>query len=280
MLIKPEHTKRIFDWKLFKSWKVDIEKLFADILTPQVIETISKSPKKIPNVDNPTFIKSLIKEFPIFDDFTPRFVSYYSQIRTYHLCRPLDTDSYYKNGLLILDAEEMQKQFKSFFLNDDFPEISEEDIEYAISTVSTETRDQVLYLGLDDRFLMEYCGHYLVYGSEYFLSMCGGLPIDRETCRSVIRSKGTPTVFIIDLPIEFITPDQTGQLWNDIISQWGYSISHSLDDTVEVDFGITIDKNIPPDCISGHYQPDKIKDPSAGFKLFDVRTGQHIEHED
>ena len=129
-----------------------------------------------------------------------------------------------------------------------------------------------MYFGLDDRFLINHCGHYLIEGSEYLQGFAafierkiGGDP-KRE-----FRKYGKPTVFELRIPISFVSEGELRGFASELLQTWAYNTAHSRNDPYELDFGIEVDRGVPPDRIMGHYHFERIPEPSNSFEDYCFR---------
>jgi len=130
-------------------------------------------------------------------------------------------------------------------------------------------REGYVYFGLDDRFLIDHCGHYLIEGSEYLQGLASF--IERETggeLKSELRRYGKPTIFEVRIPLSAIQESELKELAFDLLHTWAYNLAHNSSHSYKLDFGIELDQGLPPDHIIGHYYPGEIPDPSNGYKIY------------
>lgn len=125
----------------------------------------------------------------------------YTHIRGYHRCRPLNIDNYYDNGIVPINKEQALIQ-ALYLLRDEWVD-QDEIIKVFISHWSNlEEVHKHVWLTLTRKELIDSCGHYLIYGSEFICGMAAELG-----CQRNLRKKGTPTIFHCDVPIEKIPSD-------------------------------------------------------------------------
>lgn len=186
---------------------------------------------------------------------------YYTHIRLFHACKPTDIESYYINGIQPLDIEHIRNKAHDIFRSNDFPEIKDEDIEEAIQQIQAITPEGIIYLALGKRDLVQSCGHYLIYGSEFILGMANELRNKYGNDYSkILKTKGIPTVFSCDIPIDIIS-----KFYLDDLNQRAKNIltieDLKYDDAPLIDFSVPIGQVIYPSYIVSHYHPKRIKDP-------------------
>ena len=126
--VKSSENRHVFIWKDFKEWKSALESMFKDILTPELKAKLKKNREIVEYCDNQTECEEFIgKSFDSIINYQKidEFRKQYSHIRTYHACRPVDIDSYYQKGILLLCKDEQVERFRTIFLNGTFTELTE-----------------------------------------------------------------------------------------------------------------------------------------------------------
>lgn len=265
---------KAFIWKDFIDWRSEIEEMIPQGICKELIESIRKCRQNFRFVDEFNLFKNLYSEFDNYsvleDAFVTNFPLRFASIRMYHCCRPIDTESYYSKGIRVLDSNETNRRFRDLFLNNpSFPEITEFHIEQAISSMADSyMRHGYVYFAIDDRFLITYCSHYLVYGSEYIQAMAAFLERELKCgAKSELKKVGRPTVFKADMPVGKIRNAEMRELAEDIFPAWAFAIAHDRKETGKVDFSIEIEQGLQPELIVGHYHPDFARRLASGRVL-------------
>ncbi len=283
--VKPDN-KRVFIWKDFREWKLALEGMFKDILTLGLKAKIKKNRAIVEYCDDPETFEKLAGQ-PIKTMITAKkineFRQRYSHIRFYHACRPTaeDIQSYYEKGVLpSIELKDVQvDRFRSIFLNGDFPELTEEMLQQSIEKVGP--KDKELSLEMDDRFVIEYSGHYLIYGSEYLGNLVHNLPIENiDKYKSVLREIGRPTFIEINLPntTEYVYDDHIAFVINRMITEWTSCLAYSTTEPSTFELVVELSKPLPPEHIYSHSYPTKITDIPMGNKIYDAETGEYEEN--
>src|SRR5919205_705887 len=166
--------KAVLEWRTFNIWIKQILRINKDLLSRAVVKEFKSDNKLEILSDNIGWLEEVVRRvnpLPKFDrledELTERLVRYYSAVRAFHACRPLDVSSYYEQGLIPLDPGKAASDFKRHLLCGDFPELDESDLDSVIKDTTLDTIEGRVYFNLDERLLIEQCGHYLLYGSEY-----------------------------------------------------------------------------------------------------------------
>jgi hypothetical protein len=128
---------------------------------------------------------------------TINFKEKYSHIRGYHGCRALNLNDYYKNGIAPITKNEALKRALNLLRSDS---IDEDKIVKVFDSHWTSLIDshKCVWFTLTKDELVNFCGHYLIYGSEFICGMAAEL-----FCQESLK-KGIPTIFHCDVPIEKI----------------------------------------------------------------------------
>lgn len=174
----------------------------------------------------------------------------------YHACRPIDTTSYYQNGLRLADHTALLNDALRIFGDGNFSEISREDVVESARAMPSSSNAR-LYVALDDRHIVSWCGHYLLYGSEYITGIAAGLTrLNGFDYRQHLKSSGRPTMFELHLPLSWIGGDCLAEL-SSVMAR------RVLFDEIayEEDFTMTLHRPVPPEFIISHYHPPIIRDP-------------------
>lgn len=265
-------TSQSFEWKRFPEWKNFIWGLFPKTVQTGLYEAIRNKKEGFEYVNGIYFEEFYAGGFgdysALVKSFCERFSEQFRFVKMYHCCRPSDTQSYYDSGIRVLDANDVNEKFKKLFLgNTKFPQITESHIQAAIDHMAdSHGRAGLIYFGLDDRFLLEHCGHYLIYGSEYLQGLATS--IQREfgyELKAELRKSGKPTVFEVQMPVEDFSEDELWALAEQVFPTWAYNIAHNKDSSYALDFCIQIDHGLPADLIVRHYHPETIPNASRYY---------------
>ncbi|MBN3525063.1 hypothetical protein [Paenibacillus apiarius] len=170
----------------------------------------------------------------------------YSHIRGYHGCRALNLDDYYENGIVPINENETLKRALYLLHND---KISEDMIVKVFKShwIRLMETQKYVWFTLTKNELIDFCGHYLIYGSEFICGMAAEL-----RCQENLK-KGIPTIFHCDIPIEKIPSDYLEDLNEKVQTGDGYNCGFKI-------IG-SISKNEIVKC----EHPRKILDPLNGY---------------
>ncbi len=200
---------------------------------------------------------------PVLEGVVEDLMRHYSHIRTYHACKPTDFSSYAKKGILIASHDILKRRAIKRFCNNKSFVVDVDVVASAADKIKSLDNGKV-YLGLDDRFLLDSCGHYLIYGSEYILAVANNLPQKyRKPCIELLKNTGRPTMIEISFPINLLSSSELSQLACFLCRYTHYNQRGD-----QIDFAVNFNDSIHPKYIVGSYHPSKIEDPLNNFNLY------------
>ena len=211
-------TPRTFEWSNFDCWgpiatgclSATTRKLLSSA-APDTYQYSDWSQALEVLFDTAAQYESLVGEF------SEQFFSTMRAVRVFHCTRTRSVGSFRASGIRAIDLE--QRLHGLFvLLREHLPSLSYADVmEAARKTLPIDgLRENAVYVGVDVRFLMDHCGHYLLYGSEGVLAVVRHLEnsLGQELAHH-LKKEGTPTVVEIDLPVGALErSDQQGLAWS------------------------------------------------------------------
>ena len=256
------------DWKLFKDWRQRLIESFPDELTERLFRLSAFEDRDRFYSDDLSWLNRLRIQaghnlsVELDDLIAADFGRAFRSIRTYHACRPTDVGTYLRSGLELSRPEQMKLQAFELFGS---LGVTRAEIDHAYESHDLSSESGVLFLSLDDRDYVEYCGHYLIYGSERLQSVAAGLhPLYGSRPRALLREQGIPTIFDIDLPIEFVDQRTLAELVRNMLEALFKAPKRIPRAAPNIDFTFTVKTPLPAACIRGHSHPASIRDPNGG----------------
>lgn len=195
-------------------------------------------------------IKSLINRLKSYTGFI-----------VFHGCRPTNVDSYYANGLQLSDADSLNETAKEIFLGPQAPGVTEQSLVNAIETMGLRDHGK-LYVVVDQRDLIQGCGHYMIHGSERLGAISANLSPGRDY-HHLLKRIGIPTVFRIRLPKAMLPTSQMEELADRLQHDW--EEFHHEPSPPNFDCTFILNASIPAQSILDHVHPENIPDPHCGF---------------
>jgi hypothetical protein len=190
----------------------------------------------------------------------------FSEVRVFHACRPESLSSYYERGLMPLDLREMNRIARTLFLEAD-PSLKEKHLQDVVDKLQPDGREGRLYVALDDRFLIRYSGHYLIYGSEFLYCVANQLSeVTGVDYTSWLKQRGRPTMIVASIPTSELSGSKLRHLAGAMCREVASDATYERAETSLVEFSFSGCIGIPPNHICDHYHPPMILDPLSGME--------------
>lgn len=261
---------RVWDYANFLSWREPVWSLVKDFATPPVRRAFLRRPPKYVVSDDLSWLEDIVLDVrhEIIDAkalLADRLRERYDAIRAVHGGRPTSAEPYYRDGLRLLDPRTVQSQARAIFLGGSFPEIDKSRFDDAVARVGTHLREGRIFFECNEAALVDHCGHYMIYGSEYLLAIAAHLKGGRDY-RQVLRTLGRPTVFVCDVPLKLMEVHTLEEFA-------GCALEALFSELLEGDdfqpdwargAGFCIYEPLPAAAIVGHYHPSQLWDPLGG----------------
>ncbi|MCX6096863.1 MAG: hypothetical protein NT125_09215 [Candidatus Bipolaricaulota bacterium] len=99
-------------------------------------------------------------------------------------------------------------------------------------------------VGLDGRFLVDDCSHYLIYGSESLLALARELE-DETRCDILerLRKTRTPTVFEVNVPVRLLEDTTLLELLSEATYTLAFNEHHERAEVREIDFAVALHRD-------------------------------------
>jgi len=258
-----------WEWQAFASWKEEIWTLLAKIVDDGVREAFIKQPPEYVVGDDLSWLDSIIMRVHKCKTDSKTFLTEkihekYHSIRAFHGARPNNIDLYYKHGILPLDYGVADAMAREIFVTPEFPEVTPLQLEKAIQHVREGKRDGLVFFEANEDLLIERCGHYMLYGSEYLTAVAAWIEGTRDY-RKILKRYGEPTIFVCDVPFDlmgFDTVKQFAGVAIELVFEELLNPEQYCPDRLR-DAGFRIKQALPGSCIVGHYHPTIEFDPLA-----------------
>lgn len=258
---------KLFDWMDSDRWLADIPAYGERTLNNAVLTTLATSRPDGFWSDDLSWFPQNAADF----ELDRQFAGYYTHIRAYHACRPTDVGSYLQHGLLGQNRTLIESSFRSIF-----SDVDEALLDRAIDAMDSRGNHEngKIYFSCDPHELVEYCGHYLLQGSEYLMALAARLceyDPGLEDYRLRLRRTGIPTVFEVGIPVEQIPVPQRHGLMKSIISAWAYHHLAPNEDAGD-SMGFVLHSDLGPRNILSHFHPASVPDPHFGRRPVKTET--------
>jgi len=181
-------------------------------------------------------------------------------VRAFHGCKPIKLDTYVHAGIVPFSAARLRDEFVDAFFDQCGRAVSMDEVEMAISQISTNRRNGV-WLSMNRASLIEDGSHLMLFGSEALQGLAAQLlPKRLPHFREVLRSRGTPTILECEVPFASLSSDQASELVGMILETVVCQIRDREFDDPMRDFGFCISHCLPPSAITGVTHPSELYD--------------------
>jgi hypothetical protein len=259
MKLKPH----ILDWSSRAQWLPELPAYTADILAPDVVDFLRDNPPDGCWSDD----MSWLPDESLVDNFIDAFCNYYESVKAFHGCRPIEMASYYNDGLLGQDGRHVETTFRNLYAD-----VPGDVLQRAIDGLRErgEQEHGKIYFVCTEEELVTQCGHYLIQGSEYLMSLAAALcrhHTTGEDFRMRLRDFGIPTIIEVNIPIELIPDWNLREMAQVMISAWGKQILN-LEDDGEPRMYVILNQDLPAKYIVNHSHPREIRDPHVAYSTY------------
>lgn len=253
----------VFIWNSYRSWRPVVLHLLADLIDRSVFDELKRNPPRYFVDDNLSWLDAAIErargimQTDIKTILSERIPARYQFIRAFHGCRTNSVQPYLENGLLPSDPSALDRIALEIFSDRARVEAAMQDVARPDSggSYSDYNKGKVFFC-LQMEELVEQCGHYLLYGSEYLLCIA-----NRVGQPEALRKRGRATVIECNVPVAEIEADDMRCLSGEILRE---IFERYCDRTYQpeiLNFGFAITTALQPSNIVSFHYPTKIPNP-------------------
>jgi hypothetical protein len=188
-------------------------------------------------------------------DFAEHLESF--DLRVFHACRPTDVGEYIRGGLSVASWESRRRGLvesirdlkigakEAALLMQSFEKVaSEDDIDI-----------DAMFVAVDNRHLIESCGHYFILGSEWIAGHLG------QAYYPALRERGIPTLLYLRLPLSWTSSRDREEFAKELLREWTRLTALRESSVRDIDFTFRLTAAIPPENLLDHAHPEQIPDP-------------------
>lgn len=249
-------------WKDVSTWEPPLTRLMGRYLKRGGLGRLERMGEQDLCYDDRTWVELLQDQLDIGTDLlTDRLARFMAPhtVRMYHACRTDDAGRYIREGIKLRSKADLVAQIEG--LVDQHPTLHglKDNLAHHIHIVDSVAREEgTVFLTLDDRFMIEECGGYLIYGSEFIRGVLG------RAGHPILRTIGTPTIIEVDLPLAEVSISLRRALAAKMAAEWIRIKVNRPDWTPRLDFTVALKTPVVPAWVVGHYHPTRIIDPLYG----------------
>lgn len=254
-----------FDWHLPNTWNAICDPVFEGFEKPTDQDKLNRIP-----IDDGIVWREVYEKASNQDiEDAIKFVSdrlFSATLNAYHGCRPLDPSSYEREGMMLYDEESIRRYAVEVISRTEIPKgalaSTLDELDELITGSYWEPR---IFFGLDYGGLLDWCGHYLIYGSELICAAMG--PFQRE-----LKSVGIPTIIRSEILPAELQENAIRELAEDIIEERTRLLCQHDSTARKIDFSVVLRSAIPAERTSVFFHPTRIEDPLQRHTWYHFRN--------
>lgn len=209
-------------------------------------------------------------------DIAARLRTRFRALRSFHAARPTDTATYYRDGIVPLSRASWHALVDECFLSGVDDGTLAAEIMRARDVQFDMIRGGRVHFCCDQRLLEERDGYTLLFGSLSLLAVA--IRIDKKFgthFKSALRRRGSPVVFVCDIPTALIGDDTLARL---VACLCGSDAQRSETAALSspLGFHFSIPGALPAQDVVGHYSPRRVVDAVYGQHLDIRERAQHV----
>ncbi len=177
----------------------------------------------------------------------------FNSVIAYHACRPVNLKTYLTNGIYPLDVNSTIKKAEELIKS--LPYSVEYDFSELILSAKGDS-DSLVYVVLDKNDFITLCPHYLIYGSEFLLSLVQQV---NPSLKRKLKDIGIPTIIKCQIPLIEVSDRDLSDFFIRMECAEGTTKQKIHD--LFCNFSIIIPSKINPEYIVGHeHVVEKLRD--------------------
>lgn len=253
-------------WEDAENWTGELERLAPVVCNPSIIERLLRNPPELITEDDLGWLGCLMPDHLRYTDdlryeVFARLRSSFTHFSAYHGCRPLDLRSYQEAGITPLDTAAAHESLVRRACGVSASAPTEGQVRSACARANVTNEEGRVFFEANGRFLVDHCGHYLLYGSEYAVHILRSIS-DGSDYAQLLKLQGQPTLLKCYVPLDWLPEWAQAELASNLIARYfnmkldpGY-VDPRRDDA----FGFAIFRTLPPELIVEISHPENIRD--------------------
>jgi hypothetical protein len=245
-------------WTDLATWYPRLTTLLNSLLEPGAIDRLARAETSGFYDDDPDWFELVVDEFAGSEDWLVDLVVEQLlawKLRVFHGTRVSDAGSFMRDGIRLHDRASLEAEVRAAVE-------AREDLRCRAATLDRRFEETAhlidhgrCYVVVDERVLVEQCGHYLLGGSEFIQGIIGpeGAQAAFEQC--------TPTVIEVDLPLGRVRESQLRQLASKLVGEWAKILRRGRKEPRYLDFTFVLREPVPAEWVVGHFHPPVVNDP-------------------
>ena len=256
----PQKQNAVFVWNDYQQWRKVVLRLLNDLVDKSVLDELRRNPPDCFATDKFEWLDKAIQKTKglshsdVCNAFLERFPNHYRFVRGFHGCRAESIESYKQNGVIPCNPASLDEKARQIFQGKEAVELAIKDLDSGFSSYRQHNQGKVCFC-IQWEHLVEDCGHYLLYGSEYLLCIANHVKeeeILRKIGRATIVECNVPTT---DIPLSYLKC-LVGRILSTIARKYCFKRTAKV-----IMFGFEVPHKLEPQNIIGFRFPTRISNP-------------------
>ena len=263
----------VFRWSDEHEWDVTLRSLMRPLLDGQVIQEFLNQPPEMIVSDDLSWLEKVIKRAygkkcgNVRELLACQLSAHYDSVVAFHGCRPVSIESYQTQGILPSNSEQLRNIARELFgqsamVTSAIDHLAQSDSGSSFSYEEHNTGR--CYFVLSYEHLVNSCGHYLLYGSEYLLCIANSIGKAH-----ILRNRGRATVIECQIPSSALPSWFFKELAGSLLERMFSRLLEPSCEPDELNFGFAIKNKTPPEGIIRFHFPTRIPNPHNRMMLED-----------
>lgn len=262
-----------FRWSDESEWITTLRTLLHPLLDENVIQTFLSQPPDMMVSDDLEWLEKVIKRAHgrKCDDvrklLAHQLRAHYSFVVAFHGCRPSAIESYQSGGIVPSNPEKLRAAAQGLFGDSATVAIAIDHLaqtDGGSSSSYEEHNSGRSYFVLSYDHLVNSCGHYLLYGSEYLLCVANSVGKAH-----ILRNQGRATVIECKIPSTALPSWFFKELSGNLLERMFSRLLEPSYEPDELNFGFAIKETVAPENIIQFHFPTRIPNPHNRMMLED-----------
>ena len=178
-----------------------------------------------------------------------------ARVHAFHGTRTADARTFLIEGIRLHSRSQLEAEIRAKLLAE--PELAwvERNLDAALARTAHLLDEGKCFVVVDERVLVEECGHYLLGGSEFIQGIIGPLEL------RPYFGAATPTVIEVALPLSRVSPSLLREFSRALIGEWCKLRHRPSAEPRRIDFTFSLTEPVRSDWIIGHFHPPFVHDP-------------------
>ena len=245
-------------WTDISSWHPQMTSVLNNLLRPGAVNRLNEVEDHDLYDDDSEWFELALGEFPGDEETFLELISQALEaycVRTFHGTRTADARSFINGGIRLHNRAELENYVRSLVAKHNCLHAIAGTLDDRFAGTAHLIDEGRCFVVVDERVLIEECGHYLLGGSEFVQGILGPHVVQ------AMLSESSPTVVEVNLPLLRVTPSQLREFAKKIVGEWTRILRRDPFAVRRLDFSFCLQEPVAASWVVGHFHPPVVNDP-------------------